>query len=86
MFRFTIRELVLLTVVVAMGVGWWLEFSAKANVVRDARGLAHLAVFGPGQKHIEHWRQLVRTYGAYDGTPPGSDTKPFVKITDTWDG
>jgi hypothetical protein len=25
MFRFTIRELVLLTLVVAMGVGWWLE-------------------------------------------------------------
>jgi hypothetical protein len=25
MFRFTIRELVLLTLVVAMGIGWWLE-------------------------------------------------------------
>jgi hypothetical protein len=25
MFRFTIRELVLLTLVVAMGVGWWVE-------------------------------------------------------------
>ena len=25
MFRFTIRELVLLTLVVALGVGWWLE-------------------------------------------------------------
>lgn len=30
MFRFTIRELVLLTLVVAMGVGWWLE-RAKAR-------------------------------------------------------
>jgi uncharacterized protein (DUF3820 family) len=28
MFRFTIRELVLLTLVVAMGVGWWLDRSA----------------------------------------------------------
>ena len=27
MFRFTIRELVLLTLVVAMGVGWWLDRS-----------------------------------------------------------
>jgi len=27
MFRFTIRELVLLTVIVAMGVGWWLNRS-----------------------------------------------------------
>ncbi|MCI0358690.1 MAG: hypothetical protein L0211_09425 [Planctomycetaceae bacterium] len=25
MFRFTIRELVLLTLVAAMGVGWWME-------------------------------------------------------------
>jgi len=25
MFRFTIRELVLLTLVVAMGVGWWID-------------------------------------------------------------
>ena len=25
MFRFTIRELVLVTLVVAMGVGWWLD-------------------------------------------------------------
>jgi hypothetical protein len=25
MFRFTIRELVLLTLVVAMGVGWWIR-------------------------------------------------------------
>jgi hypothetical protein len=25
MFRFTIRELVLLTLVVAMGIGWWVE-------------------------------------------------------------
>ena len=27
MFRFTIRELVLLTIIVAMGVGWWLDSS-----------------------------------------------------------
>ena len=25
MFRFTIRELVLLTIIVAMGVGWWVD-------------------------------------------------------------
>jgi hypothetical protein len=25
MFRFTIRELVLVTITVAMGVGWWLD-------------------------------------------------------------
>ena len=30
MFRFTIRELVLLTLVVAMGVGWWVD---RSNLV-----------------------------------------------------
>ena len=43
MFRFTIRELVLLTLVVAMGVGWWLDRRAltdqmarlKSNVFLD---------------------------------------------------
>jgi hypothetical protein len=29
MFRFTIRELVLLTLVVAMGVAWWVSYSAS---------------------------------------------------------
>jgi len=31
MFRFTIRELVLLTLVVAMGVGWWIERSVALS-------------------------------------------------------
>jgi hypothetical protein len=31
MFRFTIRELVLLTLVVALGVGWWLEHRTLTN-------------------------------------------------------
>ena len=32
MFRFTIRELVLVTVIVAMGVGWWAD---RRNVARS---------------------------------------------------
>jgi hypothetical protein len=34
MFRFTIRELVLLTVVVALGVGWWVERRQHATAKR----------------------------------------------------
>ena len=33
MFRFTIRELVLLTVIVAMGVGWWLDHRRLLAIV-----------------------------------------------------
>ena len=31
MFKFTIRELLLLTVIVAMGVGWWIDRSQAAS-------------------------------------------------------
>jgi hypothetical protein len=37
MFRFTIRELVLLTLVVAMGVAWWLD---RRNVAGQLKRLA----------------------------------------------
>jgi hypothetical protein len=37
MFRFTIRELVLLTLVVAMGVGWWIDRSRLREQNRTLR-------------------------------------------------
>lgn len=37
MFRFTIRELVLLTLVVAMGVAWWIDRHTQAAAAREAR-------------------------------------------------
>jgi hypothetical protein len=37
MFRFTIRELVLLTLVVAMGVAWWLDRSQLSQQNRSLR-------------------------------------------------
>jgi len=39
MFRFTIRELVLLTLVVAMGVGWWIDRRQLAVPAADYRRL-----------------------------------------------
>ena len=39
MFRFTIRELVLLTLVMAMGVGWWLDRSRLAIPAADYQRL-----------------------------------------------
>ena len=43
MFRFTIRELVLLTLVVAMGVAWWLDRSRLAEVLQNARAVEAVA-------------------------------------------
>ena len=37
MFRFTIRELVLLTLVVAIGLAWWLDRNALAKVNEQQR-------------------------------------------------
>ena len=43
MFRFTIRELVLLTLVVAMGVGWWLEHRQVVPLRKRCDRLVNLA-------------------------------------------
>jgi len=46
MFRFTIRELVLLTLVVAMGVGWWVDRSKLATQVEEWETLARSPAWG----------------------------------------
>ena len=40
MFQFTIRELVLVTVIVAMGLGWWLD---RTHLDSDCQRFAFLA-------------------------------------------
>jgi hypothetical protein len=37
MFRFSIREILLLTVVVALGFGWWLHSSRQAQEISTLR-------------------------------------------------
>jgi len=43
MFRFTIRELVLLTLVVALGVGWWLDHRRVVPLQKRCDRLVKLA-------------------------------------------
>jgi hypothetical protein len=72
MFRFTIRELVLLTLVVAMGVGWWLDHAAKAvsaEAENDATFLAQVAIHGCHCQFVDRLETLRVKYGvkpAYD--------------------
>jgi len=42
MFRFTIRELVLLTLVVALGVAWWLDHAHLSQENRDLQAVEAL--------------------------------------------
>ena len=37
MFRFTIRELLLLTVIAAVGIGWWQEHSRLASLANELK-------------------------------------------------
>lgn len=66
MFRFTLREMFLLTACTALGTGWWLDHRAKAEAAEDARMLAHFSRPGGvmcGQEAV--WlAQLQEKYGA----------------------
>jgi hypothetical protein len=64
MFRFTIRDVLWLTVVVALGVGWWID--RLAHVSRNGeleRANAELSVEVRQQadKAEEAWRVLTET-------------------------
>ena len=46
MFRFTIRELVLLTLVVGLAVGWWLDRSAlRSDLLRLSHEVLNVMVW-----------------------------------------
>jgi hypothetical protein len=47
MFRFTIRELLLLTVIVATSVGWWVDHRRQSAAVSYYT------------EHYQHWRDYV---------------------------
>ncbi|MEX2560902.1 MAG: hypothetical protein WD403_13355 [Pirellulales bacterium] len=67
MFRFSIRELMLVTLVVAMGVGCGIDRISGKEAEEDARMLAHLTAPGalPGcLGEPPHLTQLREKYGA----------------------
>jgi hypothetical protein len=61
MFRFTIRELVLLTLVVAMGVGWWQE-------VRH-RGPENARLRADNSRLAAEWKVMRRAWLSVVETP-----------------
>ena len=58
MFRFTIRELVFVTVIVAMGVAWWLDHKGKAELENDARDMAWLSALPRDNFVWNNWNQV----------------------------
>ena len=60
MFRFTIRELLLLTIIVAMGLGWWLTYRAMEH--RHARRSAYIEKLKERLRWELGWRARFDTY------------------------
>ena len=58
MFRFSIRELMLVTLVAAMGVGWWLNYKEMNRREWFYRGLA--GVYGSQLRRLGHTMELSR--------------------------
>jgi hypothetical protein len=68
MFRFTIRELLILTMTAGLAVGWWLEHRAHVEVATDASRLASFSAHGVDCS-IGHQVlvDLEEKYGAHRG-------------------
>ena len=68
MFRFTIRDLVLLTLVVAMGVGWWIDHSEAANA-RDSAIRQRDAAMADARKLAYYWGFFLQPLTDADMVP-----------------
>jgi hypothetical protein len=66
MFKFTIREITLLTVIVAMGLGWWSDRNLLIyrydDYIRKTYNFKHMhtpglsQLFEPASNNPRHWR------------------------------
>jgi len=85
MFRFTIREMFLVVVIVALGVGWWVDHRnmagqlAGANRWRHAAGAAEVVLKNLGWK--TKWKLNEDRLEVFDGPsswqiPKMSDFEP----------
>ena len=63
MFRFTIRELGLLTLSTGLAVGWWVDHRANAANAEDAKFLAQVATHGCHCQLVEQFLELQKKYG-----------------------
>jgi hypothetical protein len=81
MFRFSIRELGLLTLVVGLALGWWLEHrasAANAAAADDAKFLAQVATHGCNCQLVDQFLDLQRKYGV----APVFDTARWQALTE----
>ena len=66
MFRFSIRELLTLTLSTGLAVGWWLDHranAANAEAAEDAKFLAQVAEHGCHCQMVNGFEKLREKYG-----------------------
>jgi hypothetical protein len=80
MFRFTIRELVLLTLVVGMGVGWWIDSNTKAADMYKSRELLQLYA-EDSQIYSGRFDSVVDALEGYAPTAVTRDNAGVMTIT-----
>jgi hypothetical protein len=68
MFRFTIRELVLLTVIVAVGAGWWVE---RRRLSREVFGLKYELLLR--ETKADELAARLEAITGVDPRPPSTD-------------
>ena len=94
MMRFTIRELVLVTVIVAMGAAWWIDRRAQfsdansraekhqAEVARLQLEIANLNNLIDQIRLMNAWWKSPQRSAAQDGSASGIVPPPGAKLRD----
>jgi hypothetical protein len=73
--RFSIRDLLWLTLVVAMGLGWWADNETKQAAVEQARRL-HSSLGIAKEWHDAAWGRYLGGVGAYVTVSDVPNTPP----------
>ena len=62
--KFSIRDLLLMTAIVALAVGWAVDHWKHAGAAEDAKFLAEFAAVGGYHEGLPRFERLCRKYGA----------------------
>ena len=71
MFRFTIRDLLTLTLAAGLAIGWWSDHRLHFEAIADAEFLARVAASNCRGLDVGRYVDLQEKYGIKPRTPNG---------------